>query len=356
MPPHQRAQRSQAHHTPDEHRQPRIRYVDKHDLHRSALLVVVRGHGRLVETDQQQDGGCARQPWQNPRGQRQEPGRVGEIDQRHGTLLMVVAVRGNQHECAPRELIEVNFSEDQSSPCRRLAAAANGPMTKLISDSAHRIENGAPNDNPDIAACEAATPKISTGIDRGSTSTASNSPPRCSVTAKAAPIMPVKVSAGVPANSVKATADVESASRFKRSPSTGVAITSGSPAASQCASALAAQASSSGVRPITIRSSEPSSWSAMNSRSSVSRLASSAPSQRTAGPSRVSSARSGPTANGISTTTVRKNNTPISAPPPTRSAIWMSLRIRAARAVMPGNGAPPARGEGTESAGARGMR
>src|SRR6202048_3964247 len=74
----------------------------------------------------------------------------------------------------------------------------------------------------------------------------------------------------------------------------------------------------------------------MNSRSRVSRLASSAPSQRIAGPSRVSSARSGPTANGISTTTVRKNNTPISAPPPTRSAILMSLRINAARGVMRG--------------------
>src|ERR1700692_3076875 len=323
MPPPQRAQRAQAHHAPDEHRQPRIRHVDEHDLDGGALLVIVRGHGRLVEADRQQDRGRARQPRQNARGQRQEPGRVGEIDQRHGTLLMVVAARGNQHECAPRELIEVKLSQDQSSPCRRLAAAANGPMTKLISDNAHRIENGAPNDNPDIAACEAATPKISTGIDSGSTSTASNNPPRCRVTAKAAPIMPVKVSAGVPASSVKATADVARASRFKRSPSTGVAITSGSPAASQCASALAAQASSSGVRPITIRSSEPSSWSAVNSRSSVSRLASSAPSQSSAGPSRVRSARSGPTANGISTTTVRKNSTPISAPPPRRSALLM---------------------------------
>src|SRR3984957_15934938 len=132
----------------------------------------------------------------------------------------------------------------QSRPCRRLAAAANGPITKLISDSAHRIENGVPNDNgPVIAASDAATPKISTGIDSGSTSTASNSPPRCSVTARAAPIMPVNVNAGVPASSVKATADVEPASRFNNSPSTGVAIISGNPAASQCASALAAQAS-----------------------------------------------------------------------------------------------------------------
>src|ERR1700721_2085253 len=101
----------------------------------------------------------------------------------------------------------------QSRPWRRLAAAANGPITKLISDSAHRIENGAPKDRgPVIAASEAATPKIRTGTDNGSTSTASSSPPRCSVTASAAPIMPVNVSAGVPTSSVKATADVDVAS------------------------------------------------------------------------------------------------------------------------------------------------
>src|SRR3979409_1097830 len=103
-------------------------------------------------------------------------------------------------------------------------------MTKLTSDSAHRIENGVPNDNgPVIAACEAATPKISTGIDSGNTSTASKSPPRCSVTASAAPIMPVNVSAGVPASSVSATAAVDVASRFKNNPSTGGAITRGHP-------------------------------------------------------------------------------------------------------------------------------
>src|SRR5256884_1975487 len=109
---------------------------------------------------------------------------------------------------------------DQSSPCRKLAAAAKGPTTKLTSDSAHRIENGVPNDSgPVIAACEAATPKISTGIDSGSTSTASNKPPRCSVTASAAPIMPVNVSAGVPTSSVSATAEVAVASRLSSSPS-----------------------------------------------------------------------------------------------------------------------------------------
>src|SRR6266403_6143691 len=208
----------------------------------------------------------------------------------------------------PSARIDRDQVGNQSRPCRRLAAAANGPITKLTSDSAHRIENGVPNDNgPDIAACEAATPKIKTGIESGSPTTASNNPPRCSVTASAAPIMPVKVSAGVPASKVNATAEVDAVSRFNNRPSTGVATINGNPAASQCASAFAAQVNSNGVRLITIRSSEPSSWSAVNNRSSVSRLASNAPSQRIAGPSRLNSASSGPTANGISTTTVRKN-------------------------------------------------
>ena len=57
-------------------------------------------------------------------------------------------------------------------------AAANGPITKLTSDKAQRIENGVPNDNgPDIAACEAATPNISTGNDNGRTKPASSNPP-----------------------------------------------------------------------------------------------------------------------------------------------------------------------------------
>ena len=112
---------------------------------------------------------------------------------------------------------------------------------------------------PTIAAFEAATPKISTGIVSGSTSTAISSPPRRSATVSAAPIRPMKVSAGVPASSVSATAPVAAGSRLSRKPSSGAAITSGRPVVSQCASALAASASSSGVRAIRIRSSEPSS-------------------------------------------------------------------------------------------------
>src|SRR5580704_9802963 len=53
-----------------------------------------------------------------------------------------------------------------------------------------------------------------------------------------------------------------------------------------------------------------------------------------AGPICLSSGKFGPTANGISVTTTRKNSAPISAPPPTRTAMRMSRMRIAARAVM----------------------
>jgi len=104
---------------------------------------------------------------------------------------------------------------------------------------------------------------------------------------------------------------------------------------SQCATALAATAISSGSLLIIKRSSEPSSWSPANSRSSASRLANSAPSHRIAGPTCASSFVSGPMANGIMTTTIRKNSAPINAPPPPRTAIRMSRTSKEANAFMP---------------------
>src|SRR5207253_10630773 len=52
------------------------------------------------------------------------------------------------------------------------------------------------------------------------------------------------------------------------------------------------------------------------------------------GPMRAKRPRSGPIANGISVTTIRKNNTPITAPPPTRMASRMSRINSAVRAFM----------------------
>src|SRR3954454_1020657 len=79
--------------------------MDEHDLDRGPLLIVVRRHRRWIETNQQQHERQPRQPRQQARGQRQEPGGIGQIDQRHFILLMVVAVTGNRDRSAPRELI-----------------------------------------------------------------------------------------------------------------------------------------------------------------------------------------------------------------------------------------------------------
>ena len=52
------------------------------------------------------------------------------------------------------------------------------------------------------------------------------------------------------------------------------------------------------------------------------------------GPMRASRLRSGPTANGTITTTIRKNSAPINAPPPTRTASRMSRSMRGTKPVM----------------------
>ncbi|GCC49140.1 hypothetical protein chiPu_0033435, partial [Chiloscyllium punctatum] len=106
---HQRAECGDAHHAPDEHRQPRVRYVDEHDLHGGALLVVIGRHRRLVEPDREQDRGRACEPRQDARSQRQKPGRVGEVGQRlgqlHGTLIVVRCVAGNWPNSSRKDLI-----------------------------------------------------------------------------------------------------------------------------------------------------------------------------------------------------------------------------------------------------------
>src|SRR5262249_39235427 len=122
--------------------------------------------------------------------------------------------------------------------------------------------------------------------------------------------------------------------RLGSGPSSGAAMTSGSPVDSQCAAALTASASSIGKRLVRMRSSEPSSWSEASSRSRPSSVASSAAIHRIAGPMRASSFRSGPTPNGTMVTTSRKNSTPMSAPPRTRTASRKPRMRRARSAVM----------------------
>ena len=62
-------------------------------------------------------------------------------------------------------------------------------------------------------------------------------------------------------------------------------------------------------------------------------MASKAAIQRIAGPSRASRLRSGPSANGMTATRMRKNTTPTDAPPPMRRAMRHSRMNRASAGV-----------------------
>jgi hypothetical protein len=81
--PHQRAQRRAAHNTTDEHRQPRIRHMDEHDLYGRTLLIVVGRCRGLIEAECEQHGGHSREPRQRPRRRRQEFCGIRKVDQRH---------------------------------------------------------------------------------------------------------------------------------------------------------------------------------------------------------------------------------------------------------------------------------
>ena len=60
MPPHQRAERRDAHQRPAEHAEPGRRHVDEHDLHGRALLVVVRRAVGEIEPDREGERGRSR--------------------------------------------------------------------------------------------------------------------------------------------------------------------------------------------------------------------------------------------------------------------------------------------------------
>src|SRR4051812_39800404 len=236
MPPHQRAERRGAHQAPAHHAEPGGRHVQEHDFHRGALLIVVGRAHRAIEPGREQQHGRRRKPRQHAVDDVQKARRVGEIDDGHR--------RGLPH----------------SSPKRSAAAAAKGPIMKLPRLSAQRMVKAGPKaPDPLIAASAAATPKINTGTVNGNTNTANNKPPRRSATDSAAPINPMKVSAGVPAASVSISAPIAFNSTLSISPSSGAMMTSGNAVVSQCASALTATESSSGVGAVIKRSSEPSS-------------------------------------------------------------------------------------------------
>src|SRR6516225_9102809 len=96
--------------------------MDEHDFYRRALLIIVGRGRRLIQPDDQEQNGCAGEPWQDPRGQREESRGVGEVDQRHvktrlANLLVSASPTGNQHGAARQELIGIN--PDPASGWRR---------------------------------------------------------------------------------------------------------------------------------------------------------------------------------------------------------------------------------------------
>ena len=181
------------------------------------------------------------------------------------------------------------------------------------------------------------TPKISTGTVSGSTSTASSSPPRRSVTDKRRAdqadesqrrrARPSSVSA---VDADRRRIDVEHQAEQRRDDDQRQA--GGEPMRNRLRQ-----------RPPVRAAVVPSSADRACRPRGRTRIAGRAPAgSRAARRARGSpgrcvaeSARSGPTANGTSVTTIRKNSAPISAPPPTRTASRMSRTRRAAKAFMP---------------------
>ncbi len=112
-------------------------------------------------------------------------------------------------------------------------------------------------------------------------------------------------------------------------PSSGDSSVSGRPVESQCAAIFAAATVSSDNGDSAITSSEPSSKSAWNRRSSASSDASTAATHNTPAATRINNRRSVPTPSGTSVATAAKNATASAALPPARVANRMSRKSSA---------------------------
>ena len=104
-------------------------------------------------------------------------------------------------------------------------------------------------------------PKIRGGTISGRTRIARIRPPRRSARVSAAPIAPMKVSAGVPTSSVATSGSIAARRQRDRRPKSGAASASGSPVASQWASTFARTTAPAAAARARSRSSEPSSSS-----------------------------------------------------------------------------------------------
>ena len=211
MPPHQRAERGHRHHAPAQHAEPGRRHVQEHDLDGGALLIIVRRQHRLIDAEGEREHRQAAEPRNRAVGEVQETRRIGEIGEGHGRFLSSQLPSSPCGAGAmPRALQRFSRLHDHngySISCRSAAAAANGPTTRLASVSAHRIVNGVPNGTGPARPHwrrrrrrSAPAPSAAARARRAAARRAA------SVTAMAAPIRPMKVSAGVPTRSVSTKA------------------------------------------------------------------------------------------------------------------------------------------------------
>ena len=159
-------------------------------------------------------------------GERQKARRIGEIDQGHRKRPYVcVAYRCAQRpQCGVRNVrFRAMAFTITSFPIPVLAAARwRREGADHHAHQRERAQNGErrAERRPARRWRRSRPPRrrSAPGIVNGRTRTASRRPPRRSATVSAAPIRPMKVSAGVPASKVSATAPVAFGSRLSRRP------------------------------------------------------------------------------------------------------------------------------------------
>ena len=152
-------------------------------------------------------------------------------------------------------------------------------------------------------------------------------PPRRIDIVSPAPTAPTALTAGVPTSSETNSAGIVFTP--KSTASSGDSRVNGRPVVSQCAAIFTAATLSSDKGESAMTSSEPSSKSAWNSRSSASSAASTAAIHNTPAAMRASRLRSGPTPSGTKVATPAKNASASIALPPARAASRTSRRSNA---------------------------
>ena len=126
-----------------------------------------------------------------------------------------------------------------STEMRKAAAVASGASTTAKSEIAANKDKCACGLIPCWLADTASEPNISTGIYSGNTNNATNKPLPRAPKVSAAPIAPIRLSAGVPSKSETTKMPIASLGNAYCKPIIGASNTTGKPHTSQCAKILA---------------------------------------------------------------------------------------------------------------------